>query len=125
MINTVTLRATRAGHDYWAELEVEYQWSMTGDRLFMTTQRYRAKKNGQKNGNLKVGLASLPQGNTGWMQLIDNGVQDGEWHDLVIFKHVEANRQSGTLYFNWIYDRKNVTDVNMTGEVDVKYVRPV
>ncbi|WP_146206856.1 hypothetical protein [Pseudomonas sp. 43mfcvi1.1] len=116
MANTVVIRATRAGYGYWADLEVEYRW--TGNRFYVDTKRYRAAKNDRTSGNLKVGLVS-GAGNTGWMALISNGNQNGEWHAFVRNLSVEGDGRSGTIYFNWIYDRPKEDDVNMTGEVNV------
>ncbi|WP_146042680.1 MULTISPECIES: hypothetical protein [Pseudomonas] len=124
MGNTVVIRATHPEYGCWADLEVQYSWSANGDRLSVDTKRYRAYKNNRNSGNLKVGLASLPQGNTGWDELTGSGIQDGEWHAFAETRSVAANGRSGTIYFNWIYDRPKEHDVNMTGEVNVNFVRP-
>ncbi|WP_148053154.1 hypothetical protein [Pseudomonas brassicacearum] len=117
----ITIRAAESS--YWADLEVEYTWSNDGRSLSVKTLRYRAKDNGRKKGNIKLKLVS--KGNTGWDQLLnDKGVQDGQWHSFVHTRSVEGNVKGAFIHFNFIYDRDDVKDVNMTGDVTTLY-RPL
>lgn len=116
----LTIRATESGHSEWADLEVEYTWSTDGRSLSVKTLRYRAQSNGRNEGNIKLKLVS--KGDTGWDQLLNDGaIQDGQWHSFIHTRSVEGDIKGAFIHFNFIYDRKNVGDLNMTGDVTVFY----
>ncbi|MCQ6256978.1 hypothetical protein [Pseudomonas sp. Q11] len=113
---------TAALYQFEAKMEVEYEWSPSGNILYMSTKRYWATNNGLSRGNIKMGLASENAGNTNWVELNnDNGIQDGQWHAFVKHLTVDANSRSATIYFNWQYDVDGRPDPNMTGHVDVTF----
>ncbi|MEN2393424.1 hypothetical protein [Pseudomonas halotolerans] len=114
------IRATKDG--YWADLEVEYTWSPNGRLFTVETQRFRASGNGRNEGDIKLGLVS--ENDTGWKLLTEHATQDDDWHTFVHSLSVAGNAQDGVIHFNFIYDRKGVGDVNMTGQVRVEHVVP-
>ncbi|CAH0141434.1 Ig-like domain-containing protein [Pseudomonas mediterranea] len=119
---TKTIRAAKDG--YWADLEVEYTWFPTGRLFTVETQRFRASGNGRNEGNIKLKLVSDGAGDTGWDELTKNATQDDEWHSFVHSRSVAGNAKDAVIHFNFIYDRKNVGDVSMTGQVRVEHIVP-
>jgi hypothetical protein len=119
---TRIIRATKDG--YWADLEVEYTWFPTGRLFTVETQRYRASGNGRNKGDIKLGLVSDGAGDTGWKLLTEDATQDDDWHEFVRTLSVAGNAKDAVIHFNFIYDRKGVGDVNMTGQVRVEHVVP-
>jgi hypothetical protein len=119
---TKTIRAAKDG--YWADLEVEYTWFPTGRLFTVETQRFRASGNGRNEGNIKLKLVSDGAGYTGWDELTKNATQDDEWHSFVHSRSIAGNAKDAVIHFNFIYDRKNVGDVSMTGQVRVEHIVP-
>ncbi|WP_433860790.1 hypothetical protein [Pseudomonas thivervalensis] len=119
---TASIRATDQG--YWADLEVEYTWSANGQLFTVKTLRFRASSNGRSEGNIKLKLVSAGAGDTDWDELTKYATQDGEWHSFVNTRSVTGNVKDAVIHFNFIYDRKGVGDVNMTGQQKVVFAVP-
>ncbi|WP_431481377.1 hypothetical protein [Pseudomonas thivervalensis] len=114
---TEIIRAAKDG--YWADLEVEYTWSANGLLFTVKTLQFRASSNGRTSGNIKLGLVSADD--TGWDELTKRATQDGKWHSFVNTRSVAGDAKDAVIHFNFIYDRDNVKDVNMTGQKKVAF----
>ncbi|WP_434648760.1 hypothetical protein [Pseudomonas sp. D1-2] len=110
--------------NYYAILEVEVVWSDDGARCTVNTLRYWALGNGREKGNIHPRLVSKVD--TDWEEILhEGGNQNGQWHDFPRTKRVEGNARSVFVDFSFIYDRDNVGDVNLTGDVTVEYKVPM
>lgn len=116
-----TLRAS-SGAAYWAELELNAIWSGNGKTFTVETIRFRAADNGRTGGDIKLGLVSAVD--TGWDHLEKHATQDGQWHTYVKSRSVAGNVDHAIIHFNFIYDRDDTTDKNMTAQAGVEYVIP-
>lgn len=119
-VSSVTITARESGYSEWAYLEVEYSWDPLGRFFSMFTKSYRATDNGRSSGNIKLGLVSAVD--TGWLERKKNGIQDGYKHTYEDSLSVTGNADFAVMHFNWIYDRNNVRDLNMTGQQRVEFV---
>lgn len=116
----VTIHAEKGR--YWAELEVEYWWSLGGETFTVKTMRYRAANNGRRKGNIHLAIHSASS--SGWNELNDDdAVQDGAWRSLVRQYSVRGNSSNAEIEFSFIYDIANSDDENLEKKVLARFVR--
>lgn len=105
---------------YWAELEMFDVWGLPDRRTFIVSvARYRAENNGGE-GNIRLRLVS--EEDTGWVELNDSAIQDGQWHPFSRKVSVAANAKHAVIHFGFIY-RNQEGEVDMTVSLDRTYPR--
>ncbi|WP_248742576.1 MULTISPECIES: hypothetical protein [unclassified Pseudomonas] len=102
---------------YLAELKVRYSWNLTGTEFTCTALQYRATNNGRKSGNAYLRIVIDGKNNDSGDFLNDNGVQDGQWHNIQNKSWTIRNVVGilAQLIFTWTFD--------ITGSGD-KYLGP-
>lgn len=124
LFGTTTLKVSRDNDDYWAELEVRFSWSASGDLFTCEAQRYRARNNGNKRGNVYLSLSS--SGSWGYVELTnDDAIQDGEWHTISGGGSVAGNFNYAWINFKFLYHRKSTRDVEMSVGYQKGFTIPV
>jgi len=100
-----TLKTLTVKHSglMWADLEVDYWWSGSGDRFYCEAKRYRVINAGGNKGNVELGFHSVS--GWGWNELTnDNAIQDGQWHAISGGGSVPGDATTGYLSFRYTWD---------------------
>jgi len=91
---------------YLAELKVRYSWNLTGTEFICTPLQYRATNNGRRSGNAYLRMVNNGKNYDSGDFLKDNGVQDGQWHNIqnISCKIPNVVGISVQLIFTWTFD---------------------